>query len=137
MSLRSVTFKHISQVVHVQIDIGTKAMHRLHVDVTTKVPHGRKWHGHALPTCFAKNIHVISCSCLSVRLPQQAKTIIHASYKYTMKAANLLSQERVIISSPSINLSLHNLARHGKTWQDMARHLNFVKQSQRLSSHCA
>lgn len=127
MSLRSITFKHISQVVHIQIDISTKAMHRLHVDVTTKVPHGRKWQGHDLPTCFAKNIRVISCPCLSVRLPQLPKTTLHANYKYTLKGANLVSQDRAIISNPSINFSLQNLARH----------LPFVKQSQRLSSYCA
>ena len=38
MSLQAIVFKHISQVVHIQIDIGAKAMHGLHMNITTKVP---------------------------------------------------------------------------------------------------
>ena len=38
MSLQAIVFKHISQVVHIPIDIGAKAMYGLHVNITTKVP---------------------------------------------------------------------------------------------------
>lgn len=38
MPLQAIVFKHISQVVHIQIDIGAKAMHGLHMNITTKVP---------------------------------------------------------------------------------------------------
>ena len=38
MSLQAIVFKHIPQVVYIQIDIGAKAMHGLHMNITTKVP---------------------------------------------------------------------------------------------------